>query len=37
MKSERANALHEVRGLNNEFGFAARMQKGLLAKGCKKK
>ena len=37
MKSEGANALDEVRGLNQEFSFAARMLKGSLAKGCKKK
>jgi len=36
-KSERANALDEVRGLNQEFSFAAKMLQGSLAKGCKKK
>ena len=36
-KSELANAIDEVSGLNQEFSFAARMLKGSLAKGCKKK
>lgn len=36
-RSERANALKEVKRLCKEFGFTAGMLKGALAKGRKKK
>jgi len=36
-KSERANALKEVKCLCKEFGFTAGMLKGSLAEGRKKK
>ena len=37
MKSERANALKETKRLRKEFGFTARMLKGSIADGRKKK
>ena len=36
-KNERANALKEVKRLCKEFGFAARLPKGSLAEGRKKR